>query len=380
MRRSNSGIAAVCLALAACAGIEPRVSVQTDVARDGREVTPTSTKAAPQADYTVVRGDTLYGIAFRNKLDFRDLAAWNNISAPYTIHPGQGLRLHPPSPTTRVAITPTRPLPASPAPSTPSTVPSVTVDRPTTAGPASVQSNAPASTDGTTQTFAMRDEGAPVEALKPTESQLQSAPIEVEQPAATAMPSARPVKETIGSPAAAIGLPATAPKPPQAVQSPPVTQAPPVVPTPPAEPVPASVPEALAVVDANAPVRERDGLRWRWPVPGRVVGRFVEGDPTQQGIDVGGQLGQLVLAAADGEVVYSGNGLIGYGELVIVQHSPGFLSAYGHNQKRLVNEGSTVKAGQPIAEMGRRGGIDMLHFEIRRNGKPVDPLDYLPKH
>jgi lipoprotein NlpD len=132
------------------------------------------------------------------------------------------------------------------------------------------------------------------------------------------------------------------------------------------------------VVDANAPTRTRDGLRWRWPAGGRVVGRFVEGDPTQQGIDIAGSLGQLVLAAAEGDVVYSGNGLLGYGELVIVQHSPGYLSAYGHNQKRLVVEGAKIKAGQPIAEMGRRGGIDMLHFEIRRNGKPVDPLGYLP--
>ena len=125
-------------------------------------------------------------------------------------------------------------------------------------------------------------------------------------------------------------------------------------------------------------MREREGLRWRWPAAGRVIGRFADGDPTQQGIDIGGQLAQHVLAAADGEVVYSGNGLLGYGELVIVQHSPGFLSAYGHNQKRLVAEGARVVAGQPIAEMGRRGGIDMLHFEIRKNGRPVNPLVYLP--
>ena len=132
------------------------------------------------------------------------------------------------------------------------------------------------------------------------------------------------------------------------------------------------------MIDPRAPVREREGLRWRWPAAGRVIGRFADGDPTQQGIDIGGQLAQHVLAAADGEVVYSGNGLLGYGELVIVQHSPGFLSAYGHNQKRLVAEGARVVAGQPIAEMGRRGGIDMLHFEIRKNGRPVNPLVYLP--
>jgi lipoprotein NlpD len=87
-----------------------------------------------------------------------------------------------------------------------------------------------------------------------------------------------------------------------------------------------------------------------------------------------------VRAAADGVVVYSGSGLVGYGELVIVKHNDAWLSAYGHNRSRLVNEGQQVKAGQQIAEMGHSGAArDMLHFEIRYNGKPVDPLSYLPK-
>ena len=84
-------------------------------------------------------------------------------------------------------------------------------------------------------------------------------------------------------------------------------------------------------------------------------------------------------AAADGEVVYSGNGLLGYGELIIVKHNASFLSAYGHNRKRLVQEGDKVKAGQQIAEMGSSASSrEELHFEIRKNGKPVNPLDYLP--
>ncbi|RBG32399.1 hypothetical protein BRM61_11395, partial [Xanthomonas oryzae pv. oryzae] len=87
-----------------------------------------------------------------------------------------------------------------------------------------------------------------------------------------------------------------------------------------------------------------------------------------------------VRAAADGVVVYSGAGLVGYGELIIIKHNDQWLSAYGHNRKRLLNEGQSVKAGQQIAEMGRSGASrDMLHFEIRYNGKPVDPLLYLPK-
>ena len=122
-----------------------------------------------------------------------------------------------------------------------------------------------------------------------------------------------------------------------------------------------------------------EGIAWRWPTSGQTISRFVAGEPTKQGIGVAGNAGQAVVAAADGEVVYSGSGLIGYGELIIVRHSDTFLSAYGHNRKRLVNEGQKVKAGQQIAEMGRSGASrDMLHFEIRRNGKPVDPLPFLP--
>ncbi len=111
-----------------------------------------------------------------------------------------------------------------------------------------------------------------------------------------------------------------------------------------------------------------------------MIGRYVSGDPTKQGIDIAGSGGQPVRAAADGVVVYSGSGLVGYGELIIVKHNEQWLSAYGHNRSRLVNEGQIVKSGQQIAEMGRSGAArDMLHFEIRYNGKPLDPLSYLPQ-
>jgi lipoprotein NlpD len=111
-----------------------------------------------------------------------------------------------------------------------------------------------------------------------------------------------------------------------------------------------------------------------------VIGRFLAGDPTRQGINVAGSGGDPVRAAAAGVVVYSGSGLIGYGELIIVKHNDTWLSAYGHNRKRLVAEGDSVRGGQQIAELGRTGASrDMLHFEVRRNGKPVDPLSVLPK-
>ncbi|PKM41586.1 MAG: hypothetical protein CVV05_20535 [Gammaproteobacteria bacterium HGW-Gammaproteobacteria-1] len=120
-------------------------------------------------------------------------------------------------------------------------------------------------------------------------------------------------------------------------------------------------------------------IPWRWPTQGVLIGRFVAGDNTRQGIDIAGSGGQAVVAAAAGTVVYSGSGLVGYGELVIIKHSDEWLSAYGHNRRRLVAEGAAVSAGQNIAEMGRTGASrDMLHFEIRRNGKPIDPLPLLP--
>jgi lipoprotein NlpD len=100
---------------------------------------------------------------------------------------------------------------------------------------------------------------------------------------------------------------------------------------------------------------------------------------TASGILIGGELGESVVAAADGEVVYSGSGLAGYGQLVIIRHNAAWLSAYGHNQQLLVREGQRVRAGEQIGRMGEAPGRQpALHFEIRRDGRPVNPLDYLP--
>ena len=106
---------------------------------------------------------------------------------------------------------------------------------------------------------------------------------------------------------------------------------------------------------------------------------YVAGNPARNGLDIAGREGQAITASAGGQVVYSGSGLIGYGELIIIKHSEKMLSAYAHNRVRLVKEGDQVWAGQKIAEMGSdSGGKTLLHFEIRRNGQPVDPLRYLP--
>lgn len=137
---------------------------------------------------------------------------------------------------------------------------------------------------------------------------------------------------------------------------------------------------ASAAAKPPPPPPVSSGLNWRWPVKGQIVGSFVAGEQTQQGIDIAGKSGQTIAAAADGVVVYSGAGLVGYGELIIIKHNDQWLSAYAHNRRRLVAEGAAVKAGDAVAEMGSTGAVrDMLHFEIRYNGKPVDPLVYLPK-
>lgn len=284
-------------ALAGC-GVAPRAVVVD------RNPAP-RTQPPPQAvgaQHVVRSGDTLYGIAFRHGLDYRQVAAWNRIAAPYTIYPGQRIRLAPAAGTV-VAASPPRSAPASGPASSPST--------PVATAPAS-------------------------------------------QPVTVTAPPAAPVVAPRSAPASAQ---------PAATASTPSTGAPSA--NPPTSAAPATAPSGP--------------LRWQWPTAGQIVSRYVSGDPTRQGVSIVGNPGQAVNAAADGVVVYSGSGLIGYGELVIVKHSDEFLSAYGHNRRRLVAEGEQVKAGQQIAEMGRSGAArDMLHFEIRRNGRPVDPMGFLP--
>ena len=122
-------------------------------------------------------------------------------------------------------------------------------------------------------------------------------------------------------------------------------------------------------------VRNTGGITWQRPTAGNVITKF---GGTNKGVDIAGNPGQPVVAAADGKVVYAGSGLRGYGNLVIIQHSPTFLSAYGHNQNLLVNEGQTVKRGQTIAKMGNSDASrTQLHFEVRQNGKPVNPANYV---
>jgi len=147
---------------------------------------------------------------------------------------------------------------------------------------------------------------------------------------------------------------------------------------------PPSTPAQASRAPAPAPARPapRPAVQvsgWQWPTRGSVIGAYGQTAKTESGVHIGGQRGQSIRAAAGGEVVYSGDSLPGYGNLLIIKHNADFLSAYGFNDALLVNEGQTVAAGQKIARMGQGPGQrPLLHFEIRRQGKPVNPVAYLP--
>lgn len=151
--------------------------------------------------------------------------------------------------------------------------------------------------------------------------------------------------------------------------------------TKPAKTVAAPAPANNTKTKTTTSAKKADPKSWKWPTSGRVIRGFVAGDPARNGLDIAGKEGQPVISSSAGQVVYSGNGLIGYGELIIIKHSEKMLSAYAHNRVRLVKEGDQVWSGQKIAEMGRNSSDEqILHFEIRVLGKPVNPLTYLPKN
>ena len=148
-----------------------------------------------------------------------------------------------------------------------------------------------------------------------------------------------------------------------------------------ASPMPAaSAPtQPVTPVTPAAPSAAEDAISFQWPARGNLISGFDESK--NKGLDIGGKVGDPVLAAADGRVVYAGAGLRGYGNLIILKHNNTYLTAYAHNQTLLVKEDQVIKRGQKIAEMGNSDADQVkLHFEIRRQGKPVDPAKYLPGH
>jgi lipoprotein NlpD len=285
--------------------------------------------------YTVKRGDTLHQIALDYGLDYRDLAAWNSVENANLIRVGQVLRLAAPGESGAapagpgVTVTPLRMAP-----------PVIAGDARTPAPPSTAA--APRNTDNyKTQPKALK------------EPYSEHALREVQRAVAEAPPPAAPTA----------AAPVPAPTPPPAL----VARAD-------AKPEPRSDAKPAGAAGGD----DNDRIDWLWPATGKLVTGFSD-TANLKGIDIAGRAGQPVVATAAGKVVYAGAGLRGYGKLVIVKHNNTFLSAYAHNNDILVKEGQQVSRGQKIAEMGDTDSDQVkLHFEIRRLGKPVDPLKFLP--
>jgi lipoprotein NlpD len=264
--------------LQACAGTGTAPVTNRDEVKELRPtvtqhgiVTKSSAKPKPALQnksgvHIVNRGDTLYSIAWRYNFDYKSLAHWNNINAPYTIYPGQIIRLKP----------------------------------------------------------VLKKQGIPLKSDSVAKKTL---------PAPTTKPITKPLQEK---------------------------------------------PKVIVQKKKTGPALPNGPIKWAWPTNGKLV---MSNSPTsKKGIDIAGKSGQAIKAAAAGEVVYSGSGLLGYGKLIIIKHNETYLSAYAYNSKLLVKEGDRVTMGQQISEMGRdNAGRTVLHFEIRQNGKPVTPTRHLPQ-
>jgi lipoprotein NlpD len=269
----------------------------------------------------VVRpNDTLYSIAWRHDLDFRDLARWNNIGADFRISVGQVLVLGPgrePSPETRASQAAAKPAPALPS-----------------ARPSTGSSTAPP-------------------AMSPQVSKPRPLPESAAAGAANMRSAPSPLSGAHGASANGASANGAATN--------------------------GAATNGAATNGALANGALANGAsKWVWPTDRAAAPRAVPGG----GILLSGRLGQDVRAASAGRVVYTGSGLRGYGNLVIIKHADSLLSAYAHNREMLVHDGQDVAGGQVIAHMGEGEGVHrapVLYFEIRQNGRPIDPLAFLPK-
>ncbi len=346
-------ISALALAMAGCASQQGGSPQVRDLSQARQAV-----ENSPQ--YTVKAGDTLYGIAWQHNLDYRQLAAMNNIDAPYQIRPGQTIALREG---------------ASSGPATSNQA--VANDS---------RSGGAVATGLSPQTASVASDEQELDWLLPDESAIQrnqrltaerDAVEAAEQVASTAErnPPSAAEPEVI---AAADPEPAqpSAPAPePQPVSEP--------EPQPVSEPEPQ--PEAVAAPQSASADRSSrtytpaETIDWQWPADGSVVGAFGQGDSITAGIDISGEKGQPVKAAGSGIVVYAGSGVRGYGNLILLKHNDQFLSAYAHNDSLSVKENDVVEAGEVIATMGDSDAENVrLHFEVRRDGQPQDPMDFLP--
>jgi len=315
------GFAAVALMLAGCGSRPVHAPViERAPPSAAKPATPRVVDTRPEA-YTVVRGDTLHSIALDHGLDYKELAAWNNLDNPNLIRPGQQLRIKPPAGMQEAPV----------------------IVRP-------VMSSGRVEGQALPAQGPARGESARVEpAVRPSAAQ---DPVKSE-PQARKLPYS-PENVALLQRAEAQAKP-SAPEP-----------APAAAGTPRPEP---------AKTDSD--VDDEDKVDWGRPAQGRIIAGFSEA--SNKGLDIAGKPGDPVTASAPGRVVYSGSGLRGYGKLVIIKHNKTYLSAYAHNRDILVKEGQSVVRGQKIAEIGSTDAdVPKLHFEIRKHGKPVDPARYLP--
>jgi lipoprotein NlpD len=310
--------------------------------------------SAMMSRYRVQKDDTIYSIALGFDIDYRDLAKANHLSPPYALRPGQTLTMQ---------INPQR------------------------------REEVKEGEENVVKTFAMRDlQNKPVDGFQeiPVATKVlpQESGFSGEQEVIDPPPTTRASKQTSHPPhLTAKNIPHSTDNntqtsevdlPDMSLQSihPKIYAS--------RQPLPASKGGTIKLSEKTA-LSNRDRIvarvnpgGWQWPAQGDVLKGFSLQMGGNKGIDIAGNLGDPVRAVAPGKVVYSGSGLRGYGNLVIIKHSDNYLSAYAYNKKLLVKEGDVVKAGAEIAKMGQNdAGRVMLHFEIRRNGKPVNPLLYL---
>lgn len=333
------------LAVSGCASQQSNTPQVRDLSDARRAV-----ENSPQ--YTVKAGDTLYGIAWQHNLDYRQLAAINNIDAPYQIYPGQTIALREGAGGMSTASGGN----ASPA---------------STSGAVATglqpQATAVASNDQELD-WLLPDESAIERNQRLTAERAERTEVEASQQVAAATESSE-----VAAPQQPSTQPEQEPEPERA-------PAPEPEPTPAAAPEPAAEPAQAARTDRSSRTfTPAENIDWRWPTDGQVTGEFGQGGSITAGIDIAGQKGQPVRAAGPGIVVYAGSGVRGYGNLILLKHNDQFLSAYAHNDSLSVKENDVVEAGEVIATMGDSDADAVkLHFEVRRDGQPQNPLDYLP--
>ncbi|MDD5298538.1 MAG: peptidoglycan DD-metalloendopeptidase family protein [Rhodocyclaceae bacterium] len=350
---------------AGCAGTPPSqrapVEERTPVYKAGQSpVTETEGNV-----HVVKKGDTLSRIAAAHKLAVKDLVAWNDLPDPNKVEVDQRLRLSPPKAAPAQAATPA-PLPAPAATPVAITAP-VTQAAPVESRPLSPAPGQRASPTPTTPPPVVPATPAPVAQAVPTQPPappMAAGTIVKHEPLAGKQPYS---EQALAKARASDGMPTPAANPP-AVPQPAAGAA--------ANAKPDVKPQVKPETKPEVKPAEATG-EWAWPSAGKLARGF-DGN-ANKGVDITGKVGDPVLAAGAGKVVYAGSGMRGYGKLVIVKHNAQFLTAYSDNGQILVKEGQTVTQGQKIAEMGKgEDGAGKMHFEVRRLGKPVDPQKFLP--